>query len=139
MESDSPLAIDRVVVHTDDIVTAVEANVRRDAGAVLRITPPFSGRMRARLHLDGQEADYGDPQPVHIDPAQLVAELPAFPTPDDTEERLREAGDYSVEQHREAHTEAVAGWRRELATSIVESTTIDTVEGSHEVTVVTLG
>lgn len=139
MESDSPTVIDRVVIHTDDITTAVEANVRRDADAVLRITPPFSGRIRARLHLDGQEADYGDPQPIHIDPELLVADVPAFPSPDDTDEQLRESGDYSVERHRDAHTEAVDGWRRTVATSIVESATIDTTEGSHEVTVVTLG
>ncbi|RNJ27478.1 hypothetical protein [Halosegnis longus] len=139
MESDSPTVIDRVVVHTDDIVTALEANVRRDAGAVLRITPPFSGRIRARLHLDGQEADYDDPRPIHVAPELLVADVPAFPTPDDTDEQLREAGEYSVERHRDAHAEAVDDWRRTVATSVLESTTIDTVEGSHEVSVVTLG
>lgn len=139
VESDSPSVIDRVVIHADDIVTALEANVRRDAGAVLRITPPFSGRIRARLHLDGQEADYGDPQPIHVDPELLVADAPAFPTPDDTDEQVRETGDYSVKRHRDAHTEAVDGWRRTVATSIVESTTIDTADGSHEVSVVTLG
>ena len=82
MVSDTPTVIDRVVVHTDDILTALEANVRRDAGAVLRVTPPFSGRIRARLHLDGQEATYDEPRPIHIAPTRLVGSTPAFPTPD---------------------------------------------------------
>jgi len=137
--SDTPTVIDRVVVHTDDILTALEANVRRDAGAVLRVTPPFSGRIRARLHLDGQEATYDEPRPIHIDPTRLVGSTPAFPTPDETDDRLRERDDYSLDRHRTEHTDAVDEWRRAVATSIADSVALDTSAGVHEVTVVTLG
>lgn len=118
MPSDDPAAIRTVAVTAGDVVTALEANRRRDADAVLRVTPPFSGRMRARLHRAGREADYGDPEPVHLDPALLVADPPPYPTPDDTEDALRDAGEYSPERHREAHAAAVEAWRGAVRDSI---------------------
>ena len=43
MESDDPTVIRSLAVTADDVVAALEANERRDAAAVLRVTPPFSG------------------------------------------------------------------------------------------------
>ncbi|MFB6117287.1 hypothetical protein [Halosegnis sp.] len=137
MQSDDPSVVRRLVVHADDVVTALEANARRDAGAVLRVTPPFAGRMRARLHLAGREADYGDPRPLHVDPAALVADPPAFPTPDDTAERL--ADDVSVEEHHAAHEQAVEEWREQVREHIREQATIETPAGDHEVEIAQLG
>ncbi len=49
-QSDDPRVIRAVAVHADDVVTALEAT-ERGREAVLRITAPFAGRVRARLHV----------------------------------------------------------------------------------------
>lgn len=141
MQSDDPTDVRIVVVRADDLVTALEANARADEEAVLRITPPFAGRMRARLHVAGRESPYGDPAPIHIDPATLVADVPDFPDPDTTEDELRAEPDteYTPDRHRERHAEAVASWRTAVGERIRERATIDTAAGSHEVDVRTLG
>lgn len=130
-----------LVVTADDVVTALEANARGDESAVLRVTPPFSGRVRARLHLAGREATYGDPRPIHVGPAALVGDVPSFPSPDDTEDALRSdsAVDYTPERHRERHEAAVATWRETVGGSIRERATVETPAGPHEVAVRTLG
>jgi hypothetical protein len=139
VQSEDPAVVDTLVVHTDDVVTALEANARRDAGAVLRVTPPFSGRMRARLHLAGREADYGEPRPIHVDPATLVPGVAPFPHPDDTAERVRDGGDYSVDDHRDEHAEAVAAWRAAVRERLAERATVETAAGPQELTVTPLG
>ncbi|HET7324116.1 MAG TPA: hypothetical protein VFJ06_07285, partial [Halococcus sp.] len=113
-----------IAVHTADVIAAVEANRTGDSRTVLRATPPFSGRMRARLHVEhASEYENTRPEPIHIDPERLVAGTHSHPTPDETEERLRADPEieYSIETHHERHTEAVARWREELTESIVES------------------
>ena len=140
MPSDDPTVVRVLAIHTDDIVTALEANARRDAGAVLRVTPPFGGRMRARLHLAGKEAAYGDPAPLHVDPEGLV-DAPPYPDPDQTEDDLRAdpEASYTPDRHRERHEAAVAAWRETVRASIRERATIDTPAGAHEVEIRTLG
>jgi len=139
VQSDDPTTVEQLVVHADDVVTALEANARRDEGAVLRVTPPFSGRMRARLHLAGREADYDEPRPIHVDPAALVTDLPPFPTPDDTAEAVRDDGDYSVDDHHAEHADAVEAWRETVREGVAERATIETTTGSHDVAVSLLG
>jgi hypothetical protein len=138
---DDPTAIRTLAVTTDDVVAALEANERRDSGAVLRVTPPFSGRMRARLHLAGTERDYGKPEPLHLPPERFVESVPAFPTTDETEDDLRSDPEriYTPETHREYHQQSVAAWRRAVRERLLERTTIGTPTGPHEVDVATLG
>lgn len=140
--SDDPRVIRSLAVTTGDVVTALEANHRRDAGAVLRITPPFAPRMRARLHRAGTEGEYPDgPRPIHVDPAALIRAVPAFPTADDTERALRADPDaeYTAERHRERHVERVEAWRETLRERVVESVTLSLPDGDHEVVVKALG
>ncbi|WP_049898779.1 hypothetical protein [Halococcus agarilyticus] len=132
-----------IAVHAEDVVSAIEANRSDGPRTVLRVTPPFDGRMRARLHVE-HEGEYaeGDGQtPIHIPPSRLVADPPTRPTPDGTGDRLRAdpAATYSVETHHERHTTAVAAWREALAASIVESVTLDGTGGPHRVEVTVLG
>ena len=138
--SDDPTVVHTLAVTTDDVVTALEANERRDAGAVLRVTPPFSGRMRARLHVEG-ETDYDPPAPLHVPPERLVGSVPPLPTPDDTEDEIRSDPDatYSRELHRERHERAVERWRAAVREAVVETATLETPGGPHEVDVSTLG
>ena len=151
-------AIRSLAVTTDDVVAAYEARQRSSRRAVLRVNPPFSGRMRARLHVaegeDRTEGDDGDADvegreseaetaALHLDPARLVAEddLPAYPSPDDTEDELRADPDaeFSVERHRERHVQAVEAWRDAVADAVVEAVELRTPEGPHRVEVKALG
>jgi len=135
MESD-PTAVRSVAVHLEDVVAALQA---REEGrpAVLRVTPPFSGRMRARLHVEQS----GAADALHLHPADLLGEdAPAFPTPAGTEDRLRAADrPYTPENHRELHLQRVAEWREAVGEHVVDSVTVDTPAGAHEIAVLVLG
>ena len=141
MESDDPTVIGVLAVTTEDIVTAIEANERRGADAVLRVTPPFSGRMRARLHLDGAESRYDDPSPIHVPPDQFLETVPPFPDPDETEDELRADPDvaYSPERHRAYHESTVEEWRERVREALADRATIQTPSGPHAVRIAPLG
>ncbi|MFB6160619.1 MAG: hypothetical protein ABEJ61_05510 [Haloferacaceae archaeon] len=143
-----PTAVRSIAVSADDVVAALEARTRTGRRAVLRVTPPFSGRMRARIHVErdasgpdvereGTSASGGadGPAPIHLPPERLVADPPAYPDPDETADALRERGSYSTEAHHDRHVRRVEAWRRAVRASIVESVTVDTAGGSHEIAV----
>jgi hypothetical protein len=150
-EEDDPEAISTIVVTLEDVVTAYEARQRSPHRPVLRVTPPFAGRMRARLHDPGPSSSSGesdtdlDPgtRAVHIPPGRLLAEdaIPSYPSPDDTEDALREAPDaeFSVDAHRERHVAAVEAWRARVADAFAERAELRLSDGSHSVEVKTLG
>lgn len=135
-----PRRIRSLVVHTDDVLTALEAHERKRKPVVLRVTPPFAGQMRARLHVTSGEGHYEDhEQPLHLSPQTFIADVPPFPDVDDTEDRLRERGEYSVERHREEHARAVARWRAHVREQRKASVSLDSPDGSHDVRVAYLG
>ncbi|WP_336002365.1 hypothetical protein [Halorientalis halophila] len=139
---DDPTAIRSIAVRADDVVTALEATRRSGQDSVLRVTPPFSGRMRARLHRENASEYDEDPTPVHVDPRDLVADdAPAYPAPAETEDELRADPDeeYTRERHRERHTEAVGAWRESVADHVVDAVAIEAPSGPHEVDVTVLG
>lgn len=128
-----------IAVTVEDVVAAVETNRTTDRTAVLRITPPARGRVRARLH----RADTGDDEEtIHLDPERLLSgSAPAYPRPADTEDRLRADSDrtYDIETHRAEHERAVEAWRAAVGRSIRETVTLETDEGTREVDVAALG
>lgn len=146
-EDTDPRAIRSVAVTAGDVVTAYEARQRSPRQPVLRVTPPFSGRMRARLHdpgpaVSGKEFDAdldSATGAVHVPPGRLLAEdaIPSYPAPDGTEDALREDPDaeFSVETHRERHVEAVEAWRAAVADAIRETAELRLADGSHRVEV----
>jgi len=142
-EDHDPTTVRHLVVRPDDLVAARQANVQGEGRAVLRVTPPFSGRMRARLHRrvgDGDPAP--GPAPLTVRPAALLAEdAPDYPRPDETEDALRADPDvaYTRERHRERHERAVADWRASLAEYVVDRVTLSTPAGPHDVAVSLLG
>lgn len=135
--STDPTDIRSFAISVDDIVTAYEA-ARDGKPAVLRVTPPFSGRMRARIHL-AWEAN--DSETIHIDPRVLIDDdSPAYPTPEETEDQLRaSAREYSVETHHDLHVESVQEWRETVRSHVVSEITIKTPDGLHTVEVKPLG
>lgn len=141
-----PGAIRSIAVTVDDVVAAVEAAERGRPRLVLRITPPFYGRMRARIHREGGEGEYGDydgdvdADPIHLAPEQFLNDdAPPYPDVDEVEDRLRERDEYSVDAHRAAYTEAVESWRVAVRDAFVDTLTIDTDAGRHEIQVKRLG
>jgi hypothetical protein len=143
-ESSDPTVIRVVVVHVDDVVTALEAS-ERGGNVVLRITAPFAGRVRARLHAvqatEPAEDGRGGPSPIRIPPRNLVTgEVPAYPRVDDTDPSAADSAEnYDVETHHERHTAAVTTWRDGVRDSVVDSVELDTTAGPHRVAVSVLG
>lgn len=98
IESPEPSVVDVVVVHETDLVAAVEARDRNRRPAVLRITPPFAARMRARLHVDRTDdsgrnpaTETADQRPIHVPPRALIEDVPPFPGQDPSAWRDRVA------------------------------------------------
>lgn len=137
--TDDPTDIRSLAVTVEDVVTALELTRSTPQYAVLRITPPFSGRMRARLHV---VVDDRDPETLHVEPERLVeSDVPSYPTAVETGAALRAdpAETYTVERHHERHVEAVEDWRDTVADAIRQRTTIQTPTGPHDVDVTALG
>lgn len=122
--SSDPSVISSLAISAEDLLAAAEASARDERRTVLRVTPPYSGRMRARIHVPrGSEAE----ETVHLDPWTIVgADAPEFPTADETEDELRAASDadYSVERHREYHETRVSAWREALLDHVRDSITL---------------
>lgn len=137
-----PAAVESIAVSAQDLIAALEANRTTGRTAVLRVTPPFTGRMRARLHVETGESYDTEPRPLHVAPAALLAEdAPAYPRPADTEDELRADPDaeYTVDRHRDRHESAVAAWRSEVLDAVRDVATVETPSGSTTVTVNVLG
>jgi hypothetical protein len=159
--SADPRRIGSVAVTESDVVDALEAAARGGREIVLRVTPPFSGRMRARLHdagvvdadddsgmvpergagtADDQGREPDTAAPVHIPPERFVADPPTYPTVDDTEDELRASeAPYTRERHRERHQAAVEEWRAAVRERLLEEVTVSTAAGSTTVSVAYLG
>ncbi|WP_233560584.1 hypothetical protein [Halobellus sp. Atlit-38R] len=156
-----PHRIRSLAVTTADVVDGLEAASRSQRAVVLRVTPPFSGRMRARIHdagivgpdeeaasssetdavaVDSESGSDDAPSPIHFAPERFVADPPSYPTVDDTEDELRASGiPYTRERHRERHQEAVDEWREQVRERLVEEVTLETATGPHTVSVSYLG
>jgi len=110
-----PSVLRSLAVSAEDLLAALEADARDGPRTVLRVTPPYSGRMRARIHVVHDEtADEGT---LQLSPtAFLDADAPPYPTPDETADELRDRDDetYSVDRHHEYHQQRVEAWRGEL-------------------------
>ena len=137
--SDDPTAIRSIAVTPDDVVTALEARLRGGRPVVIRVTPPYYGRMRARLHVAGGEGSYDDTPALHVDPRDLCSPVPHYPEVDETASAAEVEGTYDRDRHRDRHRAAVDAWREAARERIVGRLTLDTDAGPHEVTVKRLG
>ena len=141
MSSDTdPRVIGSIAVTAEDLVAALETNLTSDRRAVLRITPPFSGRMRARLHVVVDEPT--DDGPILLDPERLLtADAPSYPRPAETADRIRADPEatYTVERHRRRHERAIQDWRDRITSSIREAVDLPLAGQPHVVDVYVLG
>ncbi|WP_411963585.1 hypothetical protein [Haloferax sp. YSMS24] len=131
-----PTVVRSIAVTTDDLISALEANRRANSHVVLRVTPPFYARERARIHLTGGEvADYSNPPPLHFDPETFLDETaPAYPEVDETR-----PDPYELEAHHERHTAAVESWRTSIRSHLRDTVELSAGDVSHEVDVKYLG
>ncbi|MBX0287427.1 hypothetical protein [Haloarcula salinisoli] len=132
-----PSVLQSLAISAEDLLAAMEADAGGGPATVLRVTPPYSGRMRARLHVVQAADDEGT---VHIPPQALLDEdAPAYPTPDETADQLRSHEDleYSVDRHREYHEQQVEDWRAALLDHVVDAVRLPEVD--DEVTISLLG
>ena len=134
-----PTVINSIAVTIEDALAALEATEGTGRDPVLRVTPPFSGRMRARLHLAGEEGTYEGTKPIHISPARLVAPLPAYPTANETAAELDPDVDPNTDQHHQTHTERLDKWRETVCENLVDTTEIATPAGTVAIEVRWLG
>lgn len=124
--SSDPQTVETAVVHAEDVVTAYEARTRSGERAVLRMTPPFSARMRARIHVHrpGEYEGQPRPHPIHLRPGRLLdEECPAYPEPDETASEL-DSRETDPEAHYEHHAGAVDEWRAQAAEHVRDSATV---------------
>ncbi|USZ71725.1 hypothetical protein [Natronosalvus halobius] len=133
-----PTTIRSLAVAAEDVVNAFVYTRENPGRAVLRATPPFHGRMRARLHVYRVD-DSPETGAVHVEAASLLdAETVAgYPTLEDIEQRVD--GEASAETVREQRADALEVWADRARESIVESAAFETTDGSHRASVSTLG
>lgn len=142
-ESSDYRVVRTVAVTAEDVVAAYEATVTGGPPAVVRVTPPFSGRMRGRIHVE-QPGEYGDrePRPLHVRPEALIEDdaVPPYPSAVETEDDLRADPDseYSVEAHYDRHTDAVEAWRAAVREAIADRVAVEGPAGPHRVSVAVL-
>jgi hypothetical protein len=137
VEDDDPSAIRSIALSPEDAVDAYIYSRENPGDAVLRVTPPFHGRMRARIHVyrvDDTELTGA----VHLSPADVIADDVVADYPD-LESALEDADADEADRVRERHTEAVEDWQARAREGISESVTLETDDGPHDVDLKPLG
>jgi len=134
-----PDVVDVLVVHADDVVRALAATAQ-GRETVLRVTPPFRRRQRARIHVprdadpaidDAAVDDEGGRAPLLVPPTAFVdADAPSFPRAPETEPAPAESPSYDVDEHFERHEDAVSEWRERVPGHFREETTVRGSEGA---------
>lgn len=131
-EGYDPTVIRSLAVSADDVVDAFVYTFENPGAAVLRATPPFHGRMRARLHVYRVD-DARLTGAVHVEPATLLPDpvVADYPSIESFDGRL----DDSPASVREARAEAMAAWRERAREAVVDAVTLDVDGDRHEVEV----
>lgn len=137
MAEDDPSAIRSLAISPADAVDAYVYTRENPGEAVLRATPPFHGRMRARIHVYRVD-DSPMTGAIHVSPGEVIDDdvLAEYP---ELEAELESADESEAERLRKRHAEAVEEWQRRAEGAIVDSVTLETPDGPREVEVKRLG
>lgn len=140
MSDPDPSSIRSLAVAAEDVVDAAIYGRENPGTAVLRVTPPFHGRMRARLHVYHDE-DGRVSEAIHLEPDDLLADevLKAYPSFDEQAE-ADQTGD--PEQIRNRHKQNIEAWREQASEAILDAVVLEQVDGDdsgHRVDVKRLG
>lgn len=110
-----------IAVDAEAVVDAFVYTRENPGTAVLRVTPPFHGRMRARIHVfrDDPGPDVAYCRPDDLLPAAVVEAYPSHPENGSVEgSDPGEAGD-GVPDGRPANVRAIEDWRERAERAIV--------------------
>ncbi|SFB87291.1 hypothetical protein SAMN05444422_102502 [Halobiforma haloterrestris] len=137
MADDDPSAIQSIAISPDDAVDAYVYTRENPGEAVLRITPPFHGRMRARIHVYRVD-DAHVTGAVHVSAAEVIEDdvLEEYPQ---LEGELESVDDAEAERLRKRHAEAVEEWQERAAEAIVDAVALEVDGERREVEVKPLG
>jgi len=69
-----------------------------------------------------REAPTAIPAPIHVDPRDLVVDVPPYPEVDET---MANDPDADLKARRKQHTEAVESWREAVRESAVDAVELD--------------
>lgn len=129
-----------IAVSPADVVDAYVYTRENPGQAVVRLTPPFHGRMRARLHAFHVD-DSTETNAVHIDPATLLepAALERYPTLERVTATLETAEITDTAVVREHYDSALERWRERARANIRQTATLASGDGQHRVRVVCIG
>ena len=136
-QEDDPTTIRSLAVSAEDAVDAYAYTRENPGKAVLRVTPPFHGRMRARIHVYRRD-DTELTGAVHVRPDDLLADDVVADYPD-LEARLEGAEPGETEQLRKRHAEAVEEWQERARESLVDDAILETDVGPHRVEIKRIG
>jgi len=103
----NPERIHTLAVRTDDLLDALEARERTDRNVVLRVLPPFAGRMRARLHIVGGDEEDGA---VHFHPGVKVNSAVFLVASDDVEPGAHPAGEWRQDTQNHVPVRPLTGF-----------------------------
>lgn len=136
-EDDDPTTIRSLALAPEDVADAYAYTQENPGEAVLRVTPPFHGRMRARLHVYRRD-DTELTGAVHVSPGDVleddvVADYPSL------DAALEDADPDETDRIRKRHAEAVETWRDRARESIVDAVAIDTDAGPRLVEIKRVG
>jgi hypothetical protein len=140
--------IETIVVDADDIVETIRRNARdRDEQRkhVLRVSPPFEGRKRAKPHVSDDHAHYPsemNPKPIHIWADAFHDTEFGYPETwevheaameQDGVDNIADVSDETLEECWDVHIEV---WESEVRASLVDEVTfqIGTADGLTDVT-----
>ena len=128
MSDPDPSSIRSLAVAAEDVVDAAIYNRENPGTAVLRVTPPFHGRMRARLHVFHDEGGRVSGA-IHLEPTDLLEGevLEAYPAFDD--QLGADASD--PDQFRERRERELERWRERASNAICESVVLEAADGER--------
>ncbi|SEH16136.1 hypothetical protein SAMN04487967_2455 [Natronorubrum sediminis] len=124
-------AIRSIALAPADVVDAFAYTQENPGAAVLRVTPPFHGRMRARIHVFRTE-DTEVTGAIHLSPESVLEERVVADYPD-LESTLEGADADETDAVRKEHAAAVEAWQERARESIRETVTLETDEGTQTV------
>ncbi|MCU4926300.1 hypothetical protein OB905_09940 [Halobacteria archaeon AArc-dxtr1] len=127
-DGDDPTVIRSLAIAVEDVLDAAVYNRENPGTAVLRVTPPFHGRMRARLHVY-REDDRELTGAIHVPPRSFLPKRTRTAYPD-FESRPPDVGSDGEDEDG-----PIDNWRSQARDSLRETVTIDTGEKSHTVSV----
>ncbi|ARS91899.1 hypothetical protein [Natrarchaeobaculum aegyptiacum] len=147
--SKDPTVIRSLAVSSEDAVDAFLYGRENPGESVLRVTPPFHGRMRARLHVYHVD-DAPLTGAIHLEPSTVLesAVVEGYPSLETALEGVdggerADPGEVqpaaSADAVRERHAAAVEQWRERALSALVDSVTLETPAGPHQVDVKPLG